>query len=61
VTRVPSIELPDEFGQYRTAKQLPVSTMVCSYSRWLSTLMIPSRAAGDLFGGWWSPVRGTLV
>jgi hypothetical protein len=51
VTCVPSIELPDEFGQYRTAKQLPVSTMVCSYSRWLSTLMIPSRAAGDLFAG----------
>ena len=29
----PDIELPVGFGQTRTAKQLPVLTMVCGYSR----------------------------
>jgi transposase len=49
----PDIELPVGFGQTRTAKQLPVLTMVCGYSRWLSGLLIPSRNAPDLFAGWW--------
>jgi transposase len=49
----PPIELPVGFGQARSAKQLPVLTMVCGYSRWLSALLIPTRTAQDLFAGWW--------
>jgi transposase len=49
----PDIELPVGFGQARTAKQLPVLTMVSGYSRWLSALLIPSRGGEDLFAGWW--------
>ena len=49
----PPIRLPAGFGQWRTAKQLPVLTMVTGYSRWLSGLLVPSRAAEDLFAGWW--------
>ncbi len=32
--------------------------MVSGYSRWLSALLIPSRAAGDLFDGWWRLIDG---
>jgi transposase len=49
----PDIELPVGFGQTRTAKQLPVLVMVCGYCRWLSARLLPSRASGDLFAGWW--------
>jgi transposase len=49
----PPITLPVGFGQTRGPKQLPVLTMVCGYSRWLSGLLIPSRTAEDLFAGWW--------
>lgn len=49
----PPIELPVGFGQTRTTKQLPVLTMVCAYSRWLLAMLLPSRAAEDLFAGWW--------
>jgi transposase len=49
-----AIELPVGFGQRRTAKQLPVLTMVSGYSRWLSARLVPSRAAEDLFAGWWA-------
>jgi transposase len=49
----PPIELPVGFGQVRTAKQLPVLTMVCGYSRWLLAMLLPSRQAEDLFAGWW--------
>jgi transposase len=52
----PDIELPVGFGQTRTAKQLPVLTMVCGYSRWLSALLVPTRHAEDLFAGWWQHV-----
>jgi transposase len=48
----PDIELPVGSGQTRTAKQLPVLTMVCGYSRWLSAMLIPPYAE-DLFAGWW--------
>jgi transposase len=54
----PDIEVPVGFGQTRTAKALPVLTMVSGYSRWLSALLIPSRAAGDLFSGWWALLSG---
>jgi transposase len=50
----PDIELPVGFGQTRTAKQLPVLTMVSGYSRWLTARLIPTRAAEDLFAGWWA-------
>ena len=49
----PPIELPAGFGQVRRPAQLPVLTMVTSYSRWLSAVLIPTRRAEDLFAGWW--------
>jgi transposase len=49
----PPIELPVGFGQARTAKQLPVLTMITGYARWVAGLLIPSRSAEDLFAGWW--------
>lgn len=49
----PEITLPVDHGQTRTAKQLPVLTMVTGYSRWMSAVLIPSRSAEDLFAGWW--------
>jgi transposase len=49
----PDVELPVGFGQTRTPARLPVLTMVCGYSRWLSAVLIPSRTAEDLFAGWW--------
>jgi transposase len=53
----PPIELPVGFGQTRTAKQLPVLTMVTGYARWLSAVLIPSRSAPDLFAGWWQLIQ----
>jgi transposase len=49
----PPVRLPAGCGQVRTARQLPVLTMVTGYSRWLSGVLIPSRRAEDLFAGWW--------
>ena len=49
----PDIELPVGFGQTRTAKQLPVLTMVAAYSRMLFARLIPTRCAEDLYCGWW--------
>lgn len=49
----PDIELPVGFGQTRTAKQLPVLTMVCGYSRWACRVLVPTRGAEDLYAGWW--------
>jgi transposase len=49
----PPIGVPVGFGQTRTAKQLPVLTMVCGYSRWASAVLIPTRRAEDLYAGWW--------
>jgi transposase len=50
----PAITLPVGFGQTRPAARLPVLVMVTGYARWLSAQLIPSRAAEDLFAGWWS-------
>ena len=49
----PDIVVPVGFGQTRTAKQLPVLTMVAAYSRTLFARLIPSRTAADLYCGWW--------
>jgi transposase len=49
----PDITVPVGFGQVRSAKQLPVLTMVSGYSRWASAMLIPSRNAEDLYAGWW--------
>jgi transposase len=49
----PPIELPVGCGQTRTAKQLPVLTMITGYARHVDGLLIPSRGAEDLFAGWW--------
>ena len=53
----PPITLPVGFGQARTARRLPVLTMVCGYSRWSSGLLMPSREAEDLFAGWWQLIE----
>jgi transposase len=53
----PPIQLPVGFGQHRSATKLPVLTMVTGYSRWLSAMLIPSRAAPDLFAGWWQLIE----
>lgn len=49
----PPVELPVGFGQTRTAKQLPVLTMITGYARHADGVLIPSRTAEDLFAGWW--------
>ena len=49
----PPVQVPAGCGQVRTAKQLPVLTMVTGYARWASAVLIPSRQAEDLFAGWW--------
>ena len=54
----PDITLPAGFGQFRTAKRLPVLTMACGYSRWLSAVLVPSRRSEDLFAGWWQLIDG---
>jgi transposase len=53
----PDITLPVGSGQCRTAKRLPVLTMACGYSRWLSAVLVPSRQAEDLFAGWWQLIE----
>jgi transposase len=53
----PPITLPVGFGQVRKPTQLPVLTMVTGYSRWLSARLIPTRAAADLFAGWWQLIE----
>ena len=53
----PPITLPVGFGQTRKPTQLPVLTMVCGYSRWLSAMLIPTRRAEDLFAGWWQLIE----
>jgi transposase len=53
----PPISLPVGFGQARRPAQLPVLTMICGYSRWLSGVLIPSRRAEDLFAGWWQLIE----
>jgi hypothetical protein len=47
---LPKVEIPTGA---QGAKPLPVLIMVCAQSRWLSAQAIPSRAADDLFAGWW--------
>jgi transposase len=49
--------LPVGFGQSRRPAQLPVLTMITGYSRWLSAVLIPSRAAPDLYAGWWQLIE----
>jgi transposase len=54
----PDVTLPVGFGQTRTATRLPVLVMVTGYARWLAARLIPSRAAEDLFAGWWRLIQG---
>jgi transposase len=54
----PPVELPVGCGQTRKPALLPVLTMICAYSRWLSALLIPSRRTADLFAGWWQLIAG---
>jgi hypothetical protein len=56
----PDIEILVGFGQVRTAKQLPVLTMLSGYSRWAGQVVIldrrgagksaPARSLGELTG-----------
>jgi transposase len=54
----PPVMVPAGCGQVRRPAQLPVLTMVCAYSRWLSALLLPTRTAADLFAGWWQLIAG---
>jgi transposase len=49
----PPVHIPVGCGQTRKPALLPVLTMICAYSRWLSAVLIPSRRSEDLFAGWW--------
>ncbi len=53
----PDIVVPVGFGQSRTAKHLPVLTMVTGYARWASAILVPSRRAEDLYAGWWTLIE----
>ncbi|MFD6860818.1 IS21 family transposase [Rhodococcus sp. NPDC060090] len=53
----PPITLPVDHGQSRTPTKLPVLTMTCGYSRWLSAVLVPTRGAEDLFAGWWQLIH----
>jgi transposase len=54
----PPATIPVGYGQVRQPNRLPVLTMVLGYSRWLCALLLPSRRAEDLFGGWWHLIAG---
>jgi transposase len=54
----PPVMVPVGCGQVRRPAQLPVLTMVCAYSRWLTALLVPTRTASDLFAGWWQLISG---
>jgi O-antigen/teichoic acid export membrane protein len=49
----PPIELPVGFGQVRSARQLPVLTVITGHSRWLSAILLPSRHDNDVLSGLW--------
>jgi transposase len=53
----PDIEVPAGSGQVRTAKLLPVLTMVTGYARWASAVLVPTRRAEDLYAGWWQLIE----
>jgi transposase len=54
----PPVTVPAGFGQVRSAKQLPVLTMVTGYARWACGVLVPTRHAEDLFAGWWQLIGG---
>ena len=53
----PDIELPVGFGRTRSAKRLPVMTMVSGYSHWTSAVQIPRQESEDLFPGSWHLIQ----
>jgi len=57
----PPTTVPVGYGQRRAPMQLPVLTMVCGHSRWLSAILIPTRRAEDLFAGWWYLIQALGV
>jgi hypothetical protein len=46
------------FGQPPTATRLAVLVLVAGAARWLAARLLPSRAAEDLFAGWWQLLVG---
>ncbi len=53
----PDIALPVGCGQVRTARQLPVLTMVTGYARWAAAVLVPTRRAEDLYAGLWQLIE----
>jgi Mu transposase-like protein len=53
----PPVDIPVGFGQSRTAKELPVLTMITGYSRWLSATLIPSTHANDVLASLWELIK----
>jgi O-antigen/teichoic acid export membrane protein len=49
----PPVEIPVGFGQTRSARQLPVLTLITGHSRWLSAVLAHSTCAQDTIEGWW--------
>ncbi len=44
----------------RSSLILPVLVMVCSFSRFISAVMVPTRTTGDLLAGMWSLLSGSI-
>ena len=44
----------------RSPVVLPVLVMVCSFSRFISAVMVPTRTTGDLLAGMWSLLSGSI-
>ena len=53
----PPVAVPVGAGQVRGPKRLPVLTMITGYARWLSAVLVPTRAAEYLFAGWWQLIE----
>lgn len=45
---------------FRAPLILPVLVMVCSFSRFISAVMVPTRTTGDLLAGMWSLLSGSI-
>jgi O-antigen/teichoic acid export membrane protein len=54
----PPVEIPVGFDQSRSARELPVLTLIIGYSRWLSAMLIPTTYAQDMLAGLWNMLAG---
>ena len=53
----PDIVVPVGLGYERTAKQLPVLTMVTGVFAVVVAVLVPSRGVQDLYAGWWQLIE----